>query len=246
LQDRGHRVEIAGDGQEAVDLTAQNHYDVILMDVQMPGMNGLEATAAIRKREYGGRRVPIIAMTAHAMKGDREQCLAAGMDGYLSKPINGREMIALAEALAAGPLSTAANRAVGEIRAPETAIAPAAVVFDPEQALASCDHSHDMVREMIQCFCDDVDSLFPRMRASLESGDLVEVSRLGHRMKGTVVYLGAEPAKEAALAVERFCKSSGGTASEVEEAVNALEQECLTLKSAVIGHLPAAESKQSN
>ena len=78
LQDRGHLVEIAGDGQEAIDLTEQNRYDVILMDVQMPGMNGLEATAAIRKRENGGSRVPIIAMTAHAMKGDRERCLAAG------------------------------------------------------------------------------------------------------------------------------------------------------------------------
>ena len=100
LQDRGHLVEIAGDGQEAVYLTEQNRYDVILMDVQMPGMNGLEATAAIRKREDGGRRVPIIAMTAHAMKGDRDRCLAAGMDGYLSKPVNAQEMIGLVESLA--------------------------------------------------------------------------------------------------------------------------------------------------
>ena len=82
LQGSGPAVEIAGDGQEAVDLTEQNHYDVILMDVQMPGMNGLEATAAIRTgaRRRRRPRVPIIAMTAHAMKGDREQCLAAGMD----------------------------------------------------------------------------------------------------------------------------------------------------------------------
>ncbi len=68
----------------------------------MPGLNGLEATAAIRKREDGRPRIPIIAMTAHAMKGDREQCLAAGMDAYLSKPIDGHEMIALVETLAAG------------------------------------------------------------------------------------------------------------------------------------------------
>ena len=102
LQDRGHLVEIAGDGQEAIYLTEQNRYDVILMDVQMPGMNGLEATAAIRKREDGGSRVPIIAMTAHAMKGDRERCLAAGMDGYLSKPVNAQEMIGLVESLARG------------------------------------------------------------------------------------------------------------------------------------------------
>ena len=102
LQDRGHRVEIAEDGQAAIDLAAQHRFDVILMDVQMPGMNGLEATAAIRQREHPAtRRVPIIATTAHAAKGDRERCLAAGMDDYLSKPINGPEMIALVEALAA-------------------------------------------------------------------------------------------------------------------------------------------------
>jgi two-component system sensor histidine kinase/response regulator len=99
LQDRGHVVEIAGDGQEALCLTEQNRYDVILMDVQMPGMNGLEATAVIRKRESGGSHVPIIAMTAHAMKGDRERCLAAGMDSYVSKPINGAEMIEVVERL---------------------------------------------------------------------------------------------------------------------------------------------------
>ena len=109
LQDRGHLVEIAGDGQEAIRLTERNRYDMILMDVQMPGMDGLEATAAIRKREDGSRRVPIIAMTAHAMKGDRDRCLAAGMDGYLSKPIDGHEMIALVETLAAGSPSVAAG-----------------------------------------------------------------------------------------------------------------------------------------
>ena len=102
LQDRGHLVEMAGDGQEALYLTEQNRYDVILMDVQMPEMDGLEATAAIRKREDGGSRVPIIAMTAHAMKSDRDRCLAAGMDGYLSKPVNAQEMIGLVESLAAG------------------------------------------------------------------------------------------------------------------------------------------------
>jgi len=102
LRGRGHEVEIAEEGQEALCLCERNHYDVILMDVQMPGMNGLEATAAIRKREGGGRRVPIIAMTAHAMQGDRERCLAAGMDGYLSKPVNAQQLISLVEGLAGG------------------------------------------------------------------------------------------------------------------------------------------------
>ncbi len=109
LHERGHTVDIAGDGLQAVGMIPQNRYDVILMDVQMPGMDGLEATATIRKRENSDRRVPIIAMTAHAMKGDRERCLAVGMDAYLAKPINGHEMIALVEALAAGLPPTAGS-----------------------------------------------------------------------------------------------------------------------------------------
>ena len=223
-------VEIAGDGQEAVYLTEQNRYDVILMDVQMPGMNGLEATAAIRKREGGGTRVPIIAMTAHAMKGDRDQCLAAGMDGYLSKPINGQELIGLVESLARGAVPW---RRPPRQRPARQKLSPqaTAVVFDPEVALARCCDSQDLLRDMIQCFFDDVENLFPQMRAALEKGDLVEVGRLGHRMKGTLVYLGARPAEEAALGVERFCNSNGGTPAEAEEAVNALEHECLALES---------------
>ncbi len=135
LQDRGHFVEIAGDGQEALQLTERNRYDVILMDMQMPRMNGLEATAAIRNREEGGSRVPIIAMTAHAMKDDRERCLAAGMDGYLSKPIDGHEMIALVETLAASSLSVAASGVPSATTLPQAAEPPATPVFDPELAL---------------------------------------------------------------------------------------------------------------
>ncbi|MBI4872497.1 MAG: PAS domain S-box protein [Candidatus Riflebacteria bacterium] len=102
LKHRGHTVEAACDGREALRLTEKVEYDVILMDVQMPGMDGLEATAAIRKREAGVRRVPIVAMTAHAMKDDCERCLEAGMDGYLAKPVNAKAMIDLVESLARG------------------------------------------------------------------------------------------------------------------------------------------------
>ena len=226
-------------------MAEQNRYDVILMDVQMPGMDGLEATTAIRKREERHRRVPIIAMTAHAMKGDRERCLAAGMDGYLSKPVNAQEMIGLVESLACGAAPMTQLAAATPSPA-ETSPQATAVVFNPEEALSRCFNSQDMVREMIQCFFDEVDNLFPQMRAALEKGDLVEVGRLGHRMKGTVVYLGAEPAKEAALRVERFCKSSGGTPSEAEEAINALEHECIVLKAALSEHPLAAEPKQGD
>jgi CheY-like chemotaxis protein len=105
LQERGHRVEIASDGQAAIDLTGQHRYDVVLMDVQLLETDGLEATATIRAREQaagdgGSRRVPIIGMTASVMRGDEDRCLAAGMDGYLSKPVNMQAMIGLVEGLA--------------------------------------------------------------------------------------------------------------------------------------------------
>ena len=101
LGERGHSVEIASDGCQAIGMARAGSYDAILMDVQMPGIDGLDATKAIRAEESGRRRVPVIAMTAHAMKGDRERCLAAGMDGYLSKPIKRHEIISLVESLAA-------------------------------------------------------------------------------------------------------------------------------------------------
>ena len=98
LEQMGHHVELAVNGREAVDRWAQGSFDAILMDVQMPELDGFEATAEIRRREQGkSNRIPIIAMTAHAMKGDRERCLEAGMDDYLSKPIRIKQ---LEEALA--------------------------------------------------------------------------------------------------------------------------------------------------
>ena len=119
LERRGHSVVVAGDGKAVLEACDREHFDVILMDVQMPEMDGLEATAAIREREAcvpepniamasGGRRngangrIPIVAMTAHAMKGDRERCLAAGMDDYLAKPIKAADLYAILERVTGG------------------------------------------------------------------------------------------------------------------------------------------------
>jgi CheY-like chemotaxis protein len=93
LQKRGHRVTVAANGREALEACARERFDLVLMDLQMPEMDGFEATEAIRRREAGGGgRLPIIALTAHAMKGDQERCLTAGMDGYLGKPIRIAEL----------------------------------------------------------------------------------------------------------------------------------------------------------
>ena len=113
LEKQGHSVTIVGNGREALAALEAGEFDAVLMDVSMPEMDGLEATAQVRRSEAerGGRRLPIIAMTAHAMKGDRERCLEAGMDGYVSKPIRPDE---LARALAdAAPADHPAAQAAG-------------------------------------------------------------------------------------------------------------------------------------
>jgi len=104
LEKRGDQAIVVANGRAAVDATATRAFDLVLMDVQMPEMDGMEATAAIRRREREtGRHVPIIALTAHAMHGDRERCLAAGMDGYLSKPVQGSELSAVLDRVRTQP-----------------------------------------------------------------------------------------------------------------------------------------------
>jgi CheY-like chemotaxis protein len=120
LEKCGHSVTVAIDGVEAVAAVQEGEFDLVLMDVQMPNMDGLEATAAIRALERGTtRHIPIVAMTAHAMKGDQERCLAAGMDGYISKPIRPDRMM---EVIA---------QATGQTAAPAEETAEATAARDP-------------------------------------------------------------------------------------------------------------------
>jgi two-component system, sensor histidine kinase and response regulator len=108
LEKRGHRVVVARDGRLALEALENDSFDLVLMDVQMPQMDGVEATAAIRQNEQGsGRHIPVVALTANAMKGDREKYLASGMDDYLTKPIRPQELDEILNRYQARPLKTA-------------------------------------------------------------------------------------------------------------------------------------------
>lgn len=226
LRDRGHVVHSAQDGAEAVRLASREVYDVILMDLEMPLMSGFEAAAAIRKSGSASAQAPVIAMTAHAMKEDRDRCFAAGMDGYISKPVDPEKMTQLVETLGASLRRSPAAEAFGSNWK----------VFDPEDALKKCFNRSDVLNEMIQTFFKDLEILFPKMRAALDRGELEELGHMGHRMKGTVVYLGAGPAAEAAVRVERFCRGDNVDPEEAKGALEMLESECERLKTALTEH----------
>jgi CheY-like chemotaxis protein/anti-sigma regulatory factor (Ser/Thr protein kinase) len=230
LQDRGHHVDIAVDGQEALHMSGQNHYDVILMDVQMPNMNGLDSTAAIRARENGNHRVPIIAMTAHAMEGDRGHCLTAGMDGYLSKPVSAHELIGLVESLA----RSAPPPDIDVLPLQEKPASRVVGVFNYDEALERCAESKDVLRQMIQYFFDDVNSILPQIRADMNKGNVAEIGPQAHRMIGTLVYLSANSAMQAARRLEQLCDSTEGAMLEIDEAINMLERECMMLREALV------------
>ena len=116
LEKRGHRVTVAANGREALEALERESYDLVLMDVQMPEMDGMEATANLREMEkLTGRHQPVVALTAHAMKGDQELCLAAGMDGYLTKPIRPQELDELLEKYKRATVATPAVPVRAEI-----------------------------------------------------------------------------------------------------------------------------------
>src|SRR5262245_3001762 len=164
LEKRGHFVVVASNGLEALETISREAFDVVLMDVQMPEMDGFEATRRIREREQTtGDHVPIIAMTAHAMKGDRERCLEEGMDGYISKPLRPNELFESVESLAA------VARAGSKPAAPpcDEAMPP----FDEAIALRSVGGDRELLSEIIEAFLEECPRLTAALAAAILRGD---------------------------------------------------------------------------
>ncbi len=218
LEKAGHTVAVAGTGREVLVALEREQFDLVMMDVQMPEMDGISATAAIRERERGsGAHLPILALTAHAMNGDRERCLAAGMDDYLSKPIQAK---ALYEAIAR------LCRSASDLRRDETladvtrdgaqasadsadpsgcrlssagADAPTSLVsgFDREAALVLVDGDVGLLRRLIRLFLDDCPKRLQEIRDAVRRGDGAALMQVAHSLKGAVGMFGARIAVEA-------------------------------------------------
>jgi signal transduction histidine kinase/DNA-binding response OmpR family regulator len=193
-------------------------FDVVLMDVQMPEMGGLEATARIRAREQGtGRHIPIVALTAHAMRGDRERCLAAGMDAYLSKPIQPDDLLAV---LAARGSTTG-----------ESAREAPALVIDVEAVLARLDGDQDLFREVAQLFLTDSPGLMEEIARAIAQGDGERLHRAAHALKGAAATFDADAVSAAAATLEALAHS--GSASDLRQAQQVLQKEVTRLREAL-------------
>ncbi len=203
-----HSVTLAVNGQEAVDLVrAGERYDIVLMDMQMPVMGGLEATRLIRADEaaQGQARLRIVAMTANAMQGDRESCLEAGMDDYLSKPINQVELRAKLHLCTASAVTDAAeaSAAMANPRSfvPEAGrFVPSVPVFDYAAALDAMDA--EIVEILTPAFLEHSANELARLRSGISTGDSTEAMLRAHALKGTLAAFGAEPAVRLAAEIE--------------------------------------------
>jgi CheY-like chemotaxis protein len=220
LESRGHSIVVAGNGREALAALESQPFDLVLMDVQMPGMDGLEATTAIRRREAGsGRRIPIIAMTAYAMLEDRERCLRAGMDRYLAKPFRIDELFEAIDSVTTPTDGPEPKRA--EPVRPEPLV-------DWRAALTYVGNDQQLLRDLVKIFFEECPRWLEELRRAVAVRDAVNIKRLAHNIKGAMCHFGARSAFDAALHLEEMGSEAG-----LEEAYTVLEEQIEKLKPAL-------------
>jgi len=233
LHRAAHQVQVANNGREAVEILASEPFDVVLMDVQMPEMDGLDATRAIREAERQGQpRVPIIAMTAHAMTGDREKCLEAGMDHYVTKPVRAQllfdamrsvinfEALVL-PAMSSTPSARASNAPTPTKRVSGTGTAsevmpdgqPGPSSHEPLRFCVSWSVAeqtvlgdHELLKEIAVAFLEEADLVQSGLRAAMATGDAVTASRMAHTIKAGFRTFGAQDAHDVAWHCEQAAK----------------------------------------
>ncbi|MEW6211007.1 MAG: PAS domain S-box protein, partial [Acidobacteriota bacterium] len=199
LKERGHSVTAVGNGKETIERLKQESFDLVLMDVQMPEMDGLQTTSVIRQMEKStDARVPIIAMTAHAMEGDRERCLAAGMDGYISKPIKIEELISEVEGRSHSHPSN------GDAQAD----------FDLDSTFNLLGGKKHMVKKVVEAFINQSPDLLSEIQRAIASSDSYELERAAHKLKSSLSYFSARSAADAVVRLEEMGRSGNLSGAE--------------------------------
>jgi two-component system, sensor histidine kinase and response regulator len=222
LVKRGHSVAVAANGRLALAALEREPFDLVLMDVQMPEMGGLEATAIIRERERTtGGHVPIIATTARAMEGDLEQCLEVGMDAYIAKPLRASDLFELItrvvparDASASAPDAVAATSSSSEI-------------LDTAALLAAVDGDENLMRELVEIFIQECPRLMSEVERAVLRRDAEALAFAAHSLKGSLASLAAGSAAACARGLEEIGRS--GRLSAVEHAHAELKRETAKL-----------------
>jgi CheY-like chemotaxis protein len=210
LSKRGLAVDLAGDGAEALAKLAHGDYAAVFMDCQMPNVDGYEATGRIRAQEWAGARLPVIAMTAHAMTGDRERCLAAGMDDYMSKPLRPEALDEVLERwLGVAP-------AGGD--APEPAREAVDALIDSARVRTFLTDYPDIVGQLLDLFLQSTPPLLAELRTAIDGGDGEELRRAAHKLKGSCQNIGATFMVTLCRALESGDGDAGATVAALDGA----------------------------
>jgi len=237
LERAGHEAVVAGNGREALALLEKEAFDLVLMDVQMPELDGLETTAAIRERERAtGGHLPIVAVTAHAMKGDAERCLAAGMDGYVAKPLQPRELEA-AIASVVTPGAAQAHASAARASAPP----PGPGVVDFPRLLERVGGDRTALAQLVRIFRADSPKQAARIRKAIRDSDAPALRSAAHAVKGAVSNFAAPAATEAAVRLQRM--GDTGHLAGAEGALARLEREIGRVLEALADAAPGLSRK---
>ncbi|HWF39005.1 MAG TPA: response regulator [Candidatus Acidoferrales bacterium] len=216
LEKHGYTVIETENGRAALDALEHERVDLVLMDVQMPVMDGFEAIRAIRTSEQGtGEHLPIIALTAHAMKGDRERCLAAGADDYLTKPIRTAALLEALERLSHPPAASSPDRCLLDLPVPST--------WDVQAALSRMEGDRELLEEIVHLFAQECPRTLEEIAGALQANDAALLERLAHTLKGSSANISATALCHTALALEMQARS--GDLSKARDAVESLEEE---------------------
>jgi CheY-like chemotaxis protein len=222
LESAGHSVRVVLDGRQALVAHSEERFDLILMDVQMPEIDGLQATREIRQREAGEQtHTPIIAVTAHAGRGDLDRFLAAGMDGCLTKPLARRELAGVLEALSRPVPSRAYLQPAPRLQEGGDGVDWAAV-------LARLEGNEALLAELIELYVRDWPQLFAELRQALNGGELGVVAFKAHRLNGLARNFGLGPAATTAAKFEYLAKL--GDSEAVRRAEGELQAACVMLE----------------
>ena len=261
LESRGHEVTVVKNGREAVEVYKHGAFDLVLMDVQMPEMDGLAATRAIRGLESGIARIPIIAMTAHAMRGDRERCLESGMDDYLSKPIQAQLLYAAVENVpvesreesdnsappssqgeALPPAVESAHHASPAVESEPTASPAEPAAIDWMKAVEQFGGDENVLSELAELFLSECPGLESGLLEAIDARNSADLRRYAHTLKGSAGVFLAQATVSAAQRLEQMGRDEDMAG--VEEAWTALAAELERMKAALVGRV--AETKQQS